>query len=93
MPCTYDGPLDSSSNDGELKKELDLVTRLLCNAVKIIRYQDVTMHSPSVKKAEIKELQEWIRKHDKLDEKRHLEEIKKTALAKLSEEERKSLGF
>jgi hypothetical protein len=93
MPCLYDGPLDSSSNNGELKRELDLVTRLLCNAVKILRYQDARMQCPGIKKEEMKELQEWIKNHDKLDEKRQLEEVRKNALAKLSEEERKALGL
>lgn len=95
MPCTYDGPPDDSRypSDRELKKELDLVTRLLCNAAKILRYQDVRMQCPDVKKEEIKELQDWIKQHDKADEKRRLEEVKRNALTKLSDEERKALGL
>ena len=94
MPCEYD---DCGESERELKKELDLATRLLCTLCKLVENGGYT----GFIKNSGQELVDWWAKHKKMDRKREArekEELQENhdrneALRKLSTKERKLLGL
>ena len=76
----------------EIKNKIDSLTRMLCNACKILTYHDVEITHPDITNKELDELANWNVNHKKWDKER-LAAAKKNALAKLSDEEREALGL
>ena len=95
MPCRYDGPNDDTF-DPKLRRELDALTRVSCDLRTIVR-----RHAPQLFNHLTEETLNWIKKHDREDEKRIAEEeargererVKRQALKKLTLEERRVLGL
>lgn len=90
-------------------KKLDLLTKLLCEAMRIVAHNQhftlvdetpaVTTDASEVERRIIphpvlsNELQAWWKKHQAEDDKRQKEELRTSALAKLTSDERKALGL
>jgi hypothetical protein len=103
MPCTDGGP--SYSNDPEIKRRLDLATRLLCFLVDRIDGQELDrIHRED--RATSSELAAWIVDHKRADARRIAREKARAAeddarklraaeiaLKALSAEQRKKLGL
>lgn len=92
MPC-YDPTPPAEYEAHYAKQKVDELTRMLCEVISILRDADLLIHGS-------KELQDWAKKHDKIDKQRLLKErnatIKKAMddaekawLAGLSPQERK----
>ncbi len=101
MPCRGPDPTPEdyersakavAKHEKEIKDKIDNLTRMLCNAGKILRYQDVELHSPYVDKKQATELKNWWKEHEDWDKNR-LEAAKKSALAKLTDDEKEALGL
>ena len=91
MPCQYYSPEEERAI---VNAELDKLTRLLCEATKLIDFK-------KVREEMSQELWAWIFDHAQEDEKRHKKERtetkrklkRKKALTKLSKADRKALGL
>jgi ribulose kinase len=90
--------------DGGVRKELDEVTALLCGLMHVIENVGSTATGATRIKNHVnvnKDLGKWWKHHKAIDEaerlrkenKKRLERIRKTALSKLTPEERKLLGI
>lgn len=109
MPCQYDETADEiaarvNARDKRLKreacqpykKELDLVTRLLCEVMTIHGDMKLSPMEFDEKIADHTELQAWWKEHKKMDERREINEraeLRTKALKKLTSEEKKALGL
>lgn len=95
MPCTYYGPstglydADAQTERARLaeerdkyKKELDLVTRLLCSLIKNVQDRN----DFDIDAIEDGELAKWWKKHVKMDAKRLMREAKESEIAKLEKQ-------
>lgn len=89
MPCEYESPLDRERRQ---RNELDKLTRMLCETCKQATRTGITLRP---------EVRAWWEQHQKADARRLEEEaeaarqdqLRNQALTRLSDEERKALGW
>lgn len=86
MACRCDGYEDMTLREN--RAEIDRLTQWVCYLMSELEYEHVAFAIPT-------DLDEWYRKHKEADEIRkkiEKETLRKQALSKLSEAERKALG-